>query len=800
MAHPCRKQQLARAASFPLVAAILGALLGAAPIVSMGQGLVLEEVVVTAQKREQSAQDVGIAITAYSGQQLKAFGFEESKDIARMTPSVSLSGGNGGQTRLFNIRGVGQNDFNDQAEPPNAVYIDEGYTAWGQGQKFALFDLERVEVLKGPQGTLFGRNATGGLIHYISRKPTREVEGFGDITYGSHNQVRFEGAVGGPLSDTLAARVSVLYNRHDPFLENDYPNGFVTNNGLPLAEGGADTYDDDTIAVRGHLLFEPNEDVDILLTGAYARSRPNSAPYFERGSVAVRDGMGRLVNVILASPTETREEIGPGGIALDSGFSFDADTLRPPGGNLHAPTCTDQDIQDQRCSADFAFEDFAKIETYNFIGKLTWEFEKFTLTTVSDYKDFSRFIGLDGDSGPADILNVLHDSKGKTFSQEIRLHGEFNRTRWVAGLYYLYDDRDPKNGLVADDQSLWVGTVLPVPFGDVNISEFGSDSYSVFGQFEYDLTNTLTLIAGARVIREEKDFTSEETVFLNTNRKEIDTDTVIVSFRPQFTTKLDATLWSGKVQLDWKPNDDWLLYAGVNRGVKAGGFNSPFTFGAPFMGADVPYTEEILLAYEAGFKADLFDGTTRLNGAGYYYDYTDYQGFVFGGATSFLTNVDAEFHGFELELYSSPVAGWDVLLNVAYLDTDIPNLAVAPGLFKDVDAPWASKWQAAGMVRYQWPSELFGGSIAAQMDFNYLSSYFVEIRSFDISRIPGYVVGNARMTWNSADEKIEAAFFINNIADDIHNIIGFDLATLWGSTEFIQDKGRWFGGSVRYNF
>ena len=760
----------------------------------------LEEVVVTAQKREQSAQDVGISISAFTGAQMKSFGFEESKDIARMTPAVTLSGGNGGQTRLFNIRGVGQNDFNDQAEPPNAVYIDEGYTAWGQGQKFALFDLERVEVLRGPQGTLFGRNATGGLIHYISRKPTREFDGFADVTYGSYNQVRVEAAAGGPLSDTLAARVSVLYNRHDSILENNYPDGFVTKSGNPLTEGGEDTYNDDTVAVRGHLLFEPNEDVEILLTGAYALSEPNSAPYLEHGSVAVRDAAGRLVNVILASPTETREEIGPGGVALNSGFSFDADTLRPAGGNLHAPTCTAQQVEDLSCSADFAFKDFAKIETVDIIAKLTWEFENFTLTSVSDYKDFSRFIGLDGDSGPVDILNVLHDSKGKTFSQEVRLHGEFDRIRWVTGLYYLYDDRTPKNGLVADAESIWVGPVLPVPFGDTNISEFGSDSYSIFGQFEYDLSDTFTLIAGARVIREEKDFTSEETVFLNTNRKKLDTETVLFSFRPQFTAKIDATLWSGKVQLDWKPNEDLLVYAGVNRGVKAGGFNSPFTFGAPFAGADVPYTEEILLAYEAGFKAQVLNGTTRLNGSFFYYDYTDYQGFVFGGATSFLTNIDAEFHGLELELFSSPVQGWDVMLSLAYLDTDIPNLEFAPGLFKDVNAPWASKWQAAGMVRYEWPSTLFGGSVAAQMDFNYLSSYFVEIRSFDVSRLDGYVVGNARLSWSSADEKVEASFFINNIADDSHTLIGFDLATLVGSTEFIQDKPRWFGGSIRYNF
>ena len=229
---------------------------------------------------------------------------------------------------------------------------------------------------------------------------------------------------------------------------------------------------------------------------------------------------------------------------------------------------------------------------------------------MSDYKDFSRFIGLDGDSGPVDLINVLHDSKGKTFSQEIRLHGEFDRMRWVTGLYYLYDDRSPKNAIVIDSESLWL-PLFGVPVGDTNVSEFGSDSYSVFGQFEYDLSDTFTLIAGARVIREEKDFTSEETVFLNTNRKTLDTETALFSFRPQFTAKLDATLWSGKVQLEWKPNEDWLVYAGVNRGVKAGGFNSPFTFGGAFAGADVPYTEEILLAYETGFKAQVFNGTTR---------------------------------------------------------------------------------------------------------------------------------------------------------------------------------------------
>lgn len=150
---------------------------------SFAQG-VLEEIIVTAQKREQSAQDVGIAITAFTGEQMKTLGFNESIDVANMTPGVHTGGSIAGQTTLFTIRGVTQNDFTDSVESPVAVYVDEGYIAMGQGQQFALFDIERVEIAKGPQSTLFGRNATGGVIHYITAKPTRDFETFVDVTYG----------------------------------------------------------------------------------------------------------------------------------------------------------------------------------------------------------------------------------------------------------------------------------------------------------------------------------------------------------------------------------------------------------------------------------------------------------------------------------------------------------------------------------------------------------------------------------------------------------------------------------------
>jgi iron complex outermembrane receptor protein len=188
-------------------------------------GGIMDEIVVTAQRRNQNLQDVGISISAFSTEQLRTAGVINSIDVARLTPGVAVSGSIGGQNSQFTIRGVTQNDFNDGIEAPVAVYVDETYIPNLQGQNFGLFDLERVEILKGPQGTLFGRNATGGLVHFVVRKPTEELDGYIEGTYGRFNQTRVEGAIGGGLGGGLSARASFYYNAHDPIFTNVYPEG-----------------------------------------------------------------------------------------------------------------------------------------------------------------------------------------------------------------------------------------------------------------------------------------------------------------------------------------------------------------------------------------------------------------------------------------------------------------------------------------------------------------------------------------------------------------------------------------------
>ncbi|MEX0734844.1 MAG: TonB-dependent receptor plug domain-containing protein, partial [Steroidobacteraceae bacterium] len=209
------------------------------------------EVVVTAQKREQNIQDVGIAVTPLGEETLQDLNITTATDIVRAVPSLKMNAYSSAQV-VFNIRGVSQNDYGDQQEPPVAVYQDDSYSSSINLASFPVFDLARIETLRGPQGTLFGRNATGGAIQFISRRPTREFEGYTDLTAGSYNQIIVNGAVSGPFSDAVQGRLAFIYNKDDGWMESIIP-------GVP-DRGGNDHY-----AVRASMAFQPSDATDVNL-------------------------------------------------------------------------------------------------------------------------------------------------------------------------------------------------------------------------------------------------------------------------------------------------------------------------------------------------------------------------------------------------------------------------------------------------------------------------------------------------------------------------------------------------------
>lgn len=766
-------------------------------------------IVVTAQRRSESVQDVPIAITAFRGEQLQQLNINNSTQITKLTPSLNVSSTGGGQVAQFSIRGVTQNDFADITEAPNAVYIDEGYMASPQAQNFPLFDLERVEVLKGPQGTLFGRNATGGLIHFVSRRPTQELSAYADFTYGSYHQVKVEGAIGGKITQDLSGRIAAYFNRHDPIYENIFPEGIVNNPStgepfVPSTSGNDDTFNDNTMAVRARLLWDNGGKITALLTGFAFRQRLSSPPRQVVGSTAIVDGAGNVINTILArnDPLGCQIIVASTGncraaFGVNGQVSPEPTTRPVQGGDYFG--YIDPDGFGPKFSSDAVLDDVDIYNTRGATAQLTWSLDQFEINSISHYVYNDKQLATDIDGTPTPHSTFAQLSTNKSFSQELRLSGQVDRLKFVTGLYYLHLNVDYDFGITFPQGS----PVTDIFFGGTSVDDVISgtqktNSYSALAQVDYDITDQLTATMGIRSTREQKSFDYVNNFYSNERDLFLDIDQSPLPFEsieyPEVDLRTAKTLWNAKLQLSYQPNPSLLLYAGYNRGVKAGGFNAPVNDFSPPPALDsIPYEPETLHAYEGGVKATVLNGTTNINAAIYYYDYKDYQSFVFTGASGIVRNQPAKYKGGEISLESRPLSGLRILVNLAYVDAEVKNLAVAPGLERDVRPTFTPEWQVSGFVRYDLPMDFSDGNLFAAMDGRYQSNSFYNIRNFDSHLMPGQTTINGQMGWVSDSGSRSLTLFVENAFDETYRITGNDFTTLFGGNEVVLNKPRWFG-------
>ena len=760
---------------------------------------VLEEVIVTAQKREQNIQDVGIAITAFSGEQMRQLGYANAQQITALAPGVHTIQPNGEANYALAIRGAANSDFVANQESPVSLYMDEVYISQMSGAGFMLFDMERVEILRGPQGTLYGRNATGGLAHFVTNKPSQEFGGYGQVTYGEHDQVKFQGAVTGGLTEALSGRLSVSTHHNSGYVENRLDPGNDLNN--------ANDY-----AGRVQLLFEPGEDFSLLLNGRYSLQQIRtgffenvSGSLDETGNGVKEDDCSRYTNF--------------NGYCDDDGDNF---------------------------AGDYDKLGHNDLETWGVSGTLKWDLGDKLLTVIVDRQGVERDYIEDSDASPFSDFNFFLATDAEQWSSEIRLSGEADKVRWVAGFYYLNIDIADANGaeipgLGADPSGAGgnpTGIQNFVNFGFNEISAgiaaglFGvdggafigldnpyeqeKDSWSLFGQVEYELSDQFTLIGGFRWIDEkvEFDYISNVVLFPNDGSVErngnpnvlITTGEFLGLPRGDFSGEYDKGLWSARVELDWRPNDDLLAYASWNRGVKGGGFNAPLNPIAVLAKPDTISTsldefdaqfsfgEEELNAFEVGFKSSLLDGLARLNVSGYYNDYKDFQAFtIVGLATNVVSAPDAKSKGLEAELFTTLAEGLDLAFGVSWNDMDIT--LVDGTKTTSIQSP---KWNLNGLIRYQWPA--LNGVMAIQGDAHYRSRHYHSVTRADAVTENGYHVANARLSWSSTDDKWEVAVFAENVTDEGYVVQSFDIAAVLGWIEEYYGRPRWVGGSVSYNF
>lgn len=718
---------------------------------------VLEEVVVTAQKREQSEQTVPISLTAFSAQQMRDLGMTNSVDLADQTPGLMMvATASGSVTVLPSIRGVSQNDYSGFQEMPNAVYVDDAYVSAPSAVGFNLFDMQRSEVLRGPQGTLFGRNATGGAIQFVTNAPTKDDTGFLDVSYGSYSEIRVEAAASGPLNDWIQGRFSFLSDEHRPWWEDRAPS--------TVSGGNGDSYAANNIAGRGQLNFEFSDSVSDLvsLTRGLDRHHPEGVYKSIPGALNAQ-GLGYFIpaNVNVNGTCPGCDYFG----------------YRDP--NINTP------FQSSYNSVGY----LAK-QLWSATNKLTVVTAPFTITAVTNYQKFSFGYDEDTDGTPYNVSQYPQSLHMHQESQEFRLNGGASKLNWTAGLYYLSLKENMSQGYGSDI----------APTDPLALFAFTSDetitqdtrSYAAFGQLEYEFAPDWTLTAGLRWSHDRKDFQSVT----------IEPGTPPIELY-NFTTATvgGATLEnkgapSGKIGVDWKASTDLLLYAAISRGIKGPGFNGTPTGPLP-AGYNVPFKSEQLTDYETGWKATLMEGKARVNGSVYYYDYHDYQAFDLVDLATVVANNNATMYGGELELEIQPTADWYGSLGVSLEQGTVKAVRLPYGDLVNNRPPEMPHVTVNGLIRREW--SMFDGRVGIQFDGRYTGQRYASISNAPDTSLPGAAIFNARLTYAHPDHW-DASLSVKNVANRAVVTYVFDDISFYGSAVESFLPPRWITLDVRYHW
>ena len=684
------------------------------------------DIVVTANRREERLQDVPIAVSALTGDQIKNQRITNALDLNNITPGLRISAADAAANPKIFIRGVGLSDFNPSSSSGVGIYVDGVYVGSPLAQLAGFYDIQRIEVLRGPQGTLFGRNTTGGAINIITNRPTQTFTGDASIDYGEYNTVNANAGVGGPIiADKLAFRVSGQYIRDDGTTRNR-----ITGNRL----GWQDRY-----AVRGQLLFTPASNAEFLAQGSFFRTRGSAVVIKQRPLF----------------PTEGTPA-GPDGLCL---------------GNFNSGNCTDllgyADTSKNPYSTESNLEGEDKVDVATGSLTATIGLGGIDMISVTAYQDAWRDDVENTDASPMQLIEARYRTVQRSFSQEVRFqsHGH-TRARWVLGGYYMRDYlRDNSQFDILRD----IRFLFETPENPTGVSVENSvglfnwpytqktDSYAVFGQIDYDVTDRLTLTGGLRWSADAKrmDYKSQ-----------VEGGAIVLLQSQAHKTFSD---WSGRAGIAYELTPTARAYATFNRGYKSGGF-----FGGQATEAAQlePYKNETLNAYEVGFKSELFGRRIRANLSAFYYDYKDQQVFSQelrnGITTQVLTNAgSSRAYGGEIEIAGNPVKPLSINLSASYLDTKILEFTSAGQDYAGNVLQHSPKWTLSGSATYT--AELPGGSaIVANANANWRTRiYFDNTQRLRISEGAKTVV-DAQLGWRLPDGKTEFGVYAKNLFGEVY--------------------------------
>jgi iron complex outermembrane receptor protein len=729
-------------------------------------------------------QDVGIAVTALSAKAITSQGIKDSVDLTRTVPSLKMNEYTPSAV-VFNIRGVSQNDFGDEQEPPVAVYQDDSYASSFVSSGFPLFDLQRIEVLRGPQGTLFGRNATGGAIQFISAKPTKALDGYFTIGTGSYNALNLEGAVSGALTDTVQMRLSGMKDYADGYLEDIIPG--------QSARGAVNHY-----AARAITEWQPTADSNVQLELRYARNPHEDSAGMYSWEAVYPDAHGQgtylpanMVNPLLQAynPAYANTPASQLPTGTDfTGYSNSAiDAQR--GGDPWKVASNGQSYTDRTLWG-------ANIKVEAPAGP-------FRLTSISDFQSNIKSYLEDASASPNDQVNFSQGAHIVQYSEELRASGHFGDHELVLGAY----------GMNVDGHYT-ASYAFPLLFDLIPEVHFKQKtiSYAVFGQDEWTLPDDFKAILGVRYWHDERkvdyvavDNTGESVIFNTGQVSAFDglagtPVTSGITVKPSDADK-DFSDYSLRAELDYHPSENLLLYGSFNRGTKSGGFT--LSTATPTAGYEVsfvngiPYKPEVLNDFETGAKLSLPLRST-LNLTGFYYDYQHYQAFAEYGLVETVINLPAEEEGFEAEFATHPLHGLTLSSNLSIIDNKVSDVPLPDGTIVTHHLPQDPKTSGAFEARYDYPTEY--GAVFGQADVQYTGKYCFSVLCAPVEHEPAHTVLNLRFGYTPPNKRWDAAVFVENVTQEIYRVYTFDVASYTGQIPSVYAKPRTWGVSLTYHF
>ncbi|PCI52489.1 MAG: hypothetical protein COB36_14940 [Alphaproteobacteria bacterium] len=751
----------------------------------------LEEITVTARKREESLQDAPVSVTAFSVSGLEKRGITNIGNIAAYTPNVDINNGKGASgstTAAVFIRGVGQNDFIFPTDPGVGTYVDGVYIARSVGGMMDLADVERVEILRGPQGTLYGKNTIGGAINVITSRPDGEWGGKIKVTGGQRDHIDLEALLKFPLvEEVLSGKVAVASKNQ---------NGYVRR-----LSDGLDFGDTNVDSVRAGLNWTGSENVSVYISFDASRIRQNGVP---GNLIDTFDSPGSLYSLYNAvgAPMFAALNGLPAGSIFDDRYV----TGDPSLSNATGP------------SKD-------EVDTWGISSHIDWAInENISLKSITAYREMDAIIVTDIDFSPFPIIHTDEEQHQKQFSQEIQLGGTAmdGKLTWLLGGYYFNEKATDDNktllasGLFQTFEAM-PGAFVPLVPGvvcpaappapcvggagnplnsifDLDVTPYttlDTNNWAAFLHMTYDMTEKLAVTLGGRYSYEKKEYFIDS--FFPASGKISTPPTTDVQSWSKFTPK---------VGLDYHVNEDVLMYASFSKGFKSGGWNPrPL---AP--GEFAPYDQENLTAYEIGLKSRLFDNRMTVNLASFYSQYKNLQltsngvNPDTGGLLLTVDNAgDVDIWGFEAEVVARPMQGLDINFGLGYMDNKYTDLAASTGYSIDNKLPNAAKWTLNAGVQYGFDLGGEMGALTIRGDINYRSRTFNDPQNASSIIQDGYALLNGRITWDSTDENWQVAFFVLNITDKLYFTSAEDVPA-FGLRNAIYGRPREWGVSVSRSF